>query len=171
MGVLLHHGRAGSRVHFGDAVFYRRTVHSGADDVEPGQAAGLGGVDVRLLEGLEILVAGAAGIDRGRDAARQGVVIGLEIQVRPAGVEVRVEIDEAGRDVVIAGLDDLPGVGSGDVSRDAGDFVTGDSDIEAAVAVVFDVDDVAVLEQQVVDRIGLRENGRRPGEAGQKSAA
>jgi hypothetical protein len=77
------------------------------DDVEEGQQPHGGVVDDLGFEGLEALGAGAARVDRGRHAVAERVVVGIEAQRRALHVEVRVDVDEAGRDVVVADVDGL----------------------------------------------------------------
>ena len=71
--------------------------HAAANDVEEGQHANLRSVDHQLLERLEVLPAGAAGVHDGRHAMAEGVVIGVD--VAPAGAGISLAEDGLGIDV------------------------------------------------------------------------
>ncbi len=109
--IFFHHGGAGGGVHLGDIVFHARPVHPGAHDIQPGQDARLCVIDRAGFEGFEVAVSGAPGVHGRGDSVWQRVVIGLEIQIGAAGVEVGVDVDEARRDVIIAHVEDQLGVG------------------------------------------------------------
>jgi hypothetical protein len=109
---------------------------------------------------LEALPARAAAVDDGRDAMTEGVVIGID--VAPAGtrialaihglrIHVRMKIDQAGRDEERAGVHRRPGLARRQVDRDARDPFSNNSDVEAPVSAGRWIDDVAVLQQQVVN--------------------
>src|SRR5258706_10459561 len=136
--------------------------HAAADDVEEGQHTNPRSIDHQLLERLEVLPAGAAAVDDGCHAMAERVVI--RIDVAPIGtrislaeyalrIDIRMEIDEAGGDVVSADVHRRSGLVRREIGRDARDMLSNDSDVKAPAAAARPIDDVAVLEQQVVDGV------------------
>src|SRR5690606_9131982 len=65
------------------------------------------------------------------------------------GVEVDVDVDQAGRDVVPGHVDGLEGTRRGDVRGDERDAAVLDGDVADGAQAVARVDDVAPFEQQV----------------------
>ena len=136
--------------------------HAAAHDVEKGQHANPRSIDHQLLERLEALPAGAAAVDDGRHAMTERVVIGIDVapvgtRISLAkyglGIDVGMKIDKAGCDVVGADVHGRPGLLRRQIGRDARDALSNDRDVEAPVPAARRIDDVAVLEQQVVDRL------------------
>ena len=117
-----------------------------AHDIQPGQDARPGVIDRAGFEGFEAAISGASGVHGRGDAVRQRVVIGLKIQIGAARVEVGVDVDQAGRDIIIAHVEHESGVRRRQILRDANDFIFHQGDIESAVALVPEVEHVAVLE-------------------------
>jgi hypothetical protein len=141
--------------------------HAAANDVEEGQYANLRSVDHQLLERLEVLPAGAAGVHDGRHAMAERVVIGVDVAPAGAGIslaenglgiDVRMNVDEARCDVVGAGVHGGSGPVRRQVGRDARDALAHDRNVEAPLPAARRIDHDAVLEQQVVDRIGWRDH-------------
>ncbi len=104
-----------------------------------------------IPEGGEVGGVDVAGFDGGGDAGAERVVIGIDAGRAGGGVEVGLEVDEAGGDDVVADLDDFAALRGGNAGGDLADAAFGDGDVEAAVAFVFGVDDAAAFENEVVD--------------------
>ena len=156
--IFFHHGGTGGGVHLGDVVFNLLSVHARAHDIQPGKDPRLGVIDSAGFEGFEVAMSGAARVHGRGDAVWQRVVIGLKIQIGAAGVEVRVDVDQAGRDIIIAHVEHESGMRRRQILRDPDDFIFHQGNIESAVAFVPEVEHVAVFEQHVVNgwRLGQR---------------
>ena len=81
-------------------------------------------------------------------------MIGLQIQIRPTGIKVRVKVDQARRDIEFAEVDHPLRVRRRQVLADLVNLVADDRDVKTAVALVVWVDHVPVLEQDVDDLLG-----------------
>ena len=164
VGVLAHLRGRGGRVHVGDVVFVSRD-HAVPDDVDEGKDAGDRAVGDARLEVFEGAPPRAAAVDRGGDAGGELRVVG-EDRSRIA-VMVGVQVDQAGRDVEVAHVQDAPRFDGRDVGRHARDAAARDGDVHHAVDVAGRVDDMAPLEQEIVTT--LREKARRSEERNQEN--
>lgn len=163
--MFVDHGDGFFDVHLFGVILDFRAVHAAGDDVEKGENASAGMGDDEAAEVLERIGSGTAGIDGGGDAVREGVVVGVEVEPGSFGVEVGVDIDEAGGDVIAGDIDDGARFFRGKVLADAGDGVSNDGDVEALIAMVGGVDDMSVLEEDVIDLGMSRESGEEEEEA------
>src|SRR5262249_30602927 len=90
--------------------------HSQTGDIDQSQHARANAVDDGAPESFEIAPTGAAGVDHGGDAGAKAERVRLHAVVAsprvldPGGMEqVRVDVDDAGRDVQAGYVDCLPG--------------------------------------------------------------
>ena len=79
------------------------------------------------------------------------MMVRLQIQVGPVGIEVGVQINQARRDVELAEVDHLLRVRRGDVLTHLVNLVADDRDVKTTVAFIVRIDHVPVLEQDVND--------------------
>jgi hypothetical protein len=104
--VLQRHVERRLHLHVLEVLLDAPGAHAGADDVQEGGDAGLRLIDDAALEVFEVAPAGAARIRDRRDAAAQReavgkdapVAAGIVVLLRP-GVDVHVDVDQAGHDV------------------------------------------------------------------------
>ena len=99
---------------------------------------------------------------------RQAEVAGVGAALAGARVDVRVYIDQAGRDVESRDVDHLQSGGRVQVLRDGRDRTVLDRDIADGADIILRIDDVAALQQQVVCRLaegwtGHANQGRQTG--------
>jgi hypothetical protein len=73
---------------------------------------------------------------------------------------VHVDVDKAGREVEAADVGDAFGFRGGDVRGDFGDFAIRDGEIAGGAQIVLRVNEVASLEQQVIE-LGRERDGER----------
>ena len=145
-------------------------AHSVADDVEEREHARLGAIDDAVLEILEIAPAGAAGIGDGRHADAEGVAVrveaviaGVRAALAGAGVDVGVDVDQAGSHVEAGDVDHFESGGRIQMGGDGGDGAILDGNIADGADVVLRIDDVSALEEQDRRRAGRRAGRmRRP---------
>src|SRR5262249_51477119 len=91
----------------------------------------------------------AVGVDR--------IVAVIAAAKAGAGVDVCMNVYEAGCQKKALGIDSFCGVGSGNGFFDGGDFVVSNGDVADFVKIVFGIEDGGVLEEQIV--FLLREEG------------
>ena len=84
----------------------------------------------------------------------------LEIEIGAARVEMGMNVNQAGGDVIRFCRNHGAGMGSGNAGGDARNSATRHRDIQALVAPVLRIDYMPVLDQQVVDA-GLPEGPRQ----------
>ena len=164
--VLLRHRRGRLRIHVGEVLLELPAAHPVADDVDEGQHARARAIDDARLEVLEVPPARPAGIGHRRDANAEretvgihAVVAGIRAGLAGAGVDVGVDVDQAGRDVQPRDVNRLAGLGRVDFRRDERDLAGGDRHVADGVDAVPRVDDVAAAQEEVVLRRRLRPAG------------
>jgi hypothetical protein len=114
-------------------------------DVEEGEHPRLRALDDVAAEAGEGLGARRAGVDGGGDPAPQAVRVRVDAVVRDALVQVRVQVDQAGHQHQVAGVDRL---GGRPVRTRPGQAAAGDGDIETAVDSPRRIDDPASGQDQ-----------------------
>ena len=119
-------------------------------DVEQRKGANLVGLDHVAAEAGEVVGAGAADVEPGGDAGAGGDRIGVDAPVGRAPVDVGVEIDQARRDVLTAGVMHLRGCRLVDAGFDGGDLSILDGDVELARIPGTRIDHFAARNQQIV---------------------
>src|SRR5262249_11550285 len=107
--------------------------HPDRGDVQEGDDARRGDLDDVAAEGREGRGAGRAGVDGGRAAAGQAVWIGLHAERRNAPEDVRVQIDQAGRDDRAGRVEQLARAAGGQVLAHGRDLVAVDRHVQHAV--------------------------------------
>src|SRR6266404_146246 len=110
-----------------------------------------------MPEGFEAAPTGAARIGHGRHAGAKAEGVGLYALVSRPGAtrargeeQVRVDIDEARRDVKAVNVDHLFGLRDADIRRDGGDLVAGNRYVHLRVDAVFGIDHVSAFEHEIV---------------------
>ena len=100
------HVGGGLHFHVREIVLELPASHAVADDVEEGKHTCFRTIDHARFEVVEIPPAGAAGVGDGRHADPEGETIRIDATVAgvgtwlaSAGVDVRMDIDQAGRHV------------------------------------------------------------------------
>ena len=73
--------------------------------------------------------AGRAGVDHGGDSLGDGIRVGRNAERRHAVVDVRVNIDQPGRDDLAACVECLPRLAFGNLRQDRRDLLTHNADI------------------------------------------
>src|SRR6185437_1935761 len=147
----------GNHLHISEIVFKARTAHSSPDDIDESEDAGVLAVDDVLFEVFEVAPAGAAGIADGGYAIAKGeavrpdaVVAGIGVSFTSGSVIVRVNVNQPRRDVIAGYIDGLGRIAGIEVVGYGRDFAIFDRDVHDAINVIFRVDDMPVLEQQVI---------------------
>ena len=104
--MLERHVGGGLHLHVREIVLELPAPHAVTDDVEEGQHTRFRSIDDARFEVVEIPPAGAAGVGDGRHTNPEGeaigidaVVAGVRTSLASAGVDVRMDIDQAGRHV------------------------------------------------------------------------
>ena len=103
--MLAHHRHGLFHVHLLGVVFHVPAIHPRRDDVEKRQHARLGVHNHLCVKLLEVIGARTSRVHRRRHAIAERVVIGIEIELRALRVEMRMDIDEARRHAILAGID------------------------------------------------------------------
>src|SRR3954467_394987 len=105
-GILERHFSGSITVHVLEILLEVRSAHAAAHDIEHGQNTRFGAVDNALLEVLEVAPAGTAGVNDGGDAYAEGkavginaVVAGIGITLTSPGIDVSMNVNEAGSDI------------------------------------------------------------------------
>jgi len=156
-GEFLGHSRSGGRVHVICVLFCGRWAHAAADDAEKGEDASFGAVNDAIFEVGKILVAGAAGVGDSRYTTAESEAVGIDAVISVvgvaeagAGVDVSVNVNEAGSEVETFGVDGLGGVRCRDIFFDSGDFVIANGNVVDFVEIIFLVDDGSAFDKEVV---------------------
>ena len=154
--VLAGDAGAGLRVHVMDVLLRRHHGHAQADDVDEGVGARLEAVEDPVAEVGEVAVPGRSGVDHGRRAGAEAEAVGQDalvagppLGVAGGGVEVDVDVHQAGGDVKAAHVDDASRLVGGDAGVHGGDAAPGDGHVTDFVDAVGRVDDVPAAQQQV----------------------
>ena len=166
-GELLGHRRSGGGVHVTCVLLGGGRTHAAADDVEKGEDAGFGAVNHAIFEVGKILVAGAAGIGNGRYATAEGETVGIDAVIAiigvaeaGAGVDMGVNVNEAGSEVEAFGVDGFGGVRRRDIFFDSGDFVVADGNVTDFVEIVLWVEDGGAFDKEVVFFLSEERGGK-----------
>ena len=102
-----------------------------------------------LAEAGEVAGPGAAGIDRGRDAAVAAERVGIDAERGPAPIDMGVEVDQAGRDDEAREIADV-GAGVVEPIADLRNLAAREGDIRHPVEILRRVDHAPALEDEVV---------------------
>ena len=128
-------------------------AHAFAHDVQKREHAGFGAIDDAIFEVREIAPAGAAGVGHGGDARPKGEAIRIDAVVAiigaalsGAGVDVHVNVDEAGGDIEAADIHDLAGSGRRNIRGDGGDLAARNSHVQDRAGLALAIDDMASFE-------------------------
>ena len=102
-----------------------------------------------LAEAGEVAGPGAAGVDRGGDAAVAAELVGVDAERGAAPIDMGVQVDQAGRDDEAR---DVAHIGARVVKpvADLRDLAGGEGDIGDPVEILRRVDDAPALEDEVV---------------------
>lgn len=163
----LNHVGGGGGIHVICILLCRLGAHAAANDIEEGKDASFGAVNDAIFEVGKVFVTRAAGVGDGGDAAAEGEAVGIDavvaiitINETCTGVDVSVNVDEAGRDVQAFGVDGLCGVSGEDVFFYGGDFAIANGYVTNFMDVVHGVKDGGVFDKQVVFFLS-EERGRK----------
>ena len=143
----LARGHQADVVAFADHDALRKGEDAGEGDMEIDEDADSARIDDVLAEAGEIARPGAAGVDAGGDGALPPVVLGVDPERSAAPVDMRVQIDQPGRDDLARNV--ANGVRRSEVVADRGDLAVGEGDAGDAVDGLGRVDDPAVLENEI----------------------
>ena len=159
--VLLDDGGRGGGVHVRDVLLGLARPHATADDVEKGDDPGERAVDDAVLEVGKIFVTGATGVGDGGCTTAEGETVWINRVVSivsaaesGAGVDVDVNVHEAGSNVQAGSVDGTRGTGSREIFFDRDDFVVLDGDVTNFVGVVFCVEDGSTFDEEIVLLLG-----------------
>ena len=100
-----------------------------------------------LAKAVEVAGPGAAGVDEGGDAASPRQQLGRHAKRGAAPIDVRVQVDQAGRDELAL---DLARLASREVVADRRDLAAGESDVGHLVDPLRRIDQLAALQHQIV---------------------
>ena len=127
---------------------------AGERDMQIGEDAHLAALDHVLAEAREVARPGAAGVDRGGDAAGAAELLRVDAERRAAPIDMRVQVDQARRDDVALHVARLRRAGQ--VVADLGDLAAGKRHVGDAVDVLRRVDDARAFKDQIVGHVVSR---------------
>ncbi len=137
---------------FADHDILAEAEDAGEGDVEIGQDAGAGALDDMPAKAQEVAGPGAASVDEGGGAAPGRQAIGIDAQRGAAPIDMAVQVDQAGRDHAIGGVDQLAGI----VARQAGSqlrhLAVGEGDIGRSIDALAGIKHPAAMNHQIVHR-------------------
>ncbi len=148
------------QAHVGAFAYHHRLGESedaGEGHVQERQDAHRRRLDHVLAKAREIAGPGAASVDEGRDAAGARHQLGLDAERGAAPVDMRVQVDQAGRDDLTR---DIPGILAGEAVADRGDLAAREGDVRYLVDSLRGVDDATPFEYEIV-HLSLRPGRRR----------
>ena len=105
-------------------------------------------LDDVLAEPGEIAGPRAAGVDAGRNGAAAREILGVNAERRASPINVRVQVDEAGRDDEARHVANLSAVVS-EALADCRDLSASEGDVGDAVEILRGVDDTTVAEDEI----------------------
>jgi hypothetical protein len=128
--------------------------NTGKGDMEVGEDAHVAALDHVLAEPREVPWTRAARIDRGRDARAAAEFLSVDAEWRAAPVDMRVQIDQSGRDDRAGHIANV-GVGIRlQPGSDPGDFTLRERDIAHGVELLRRIDHAASPQDEVVSHSG-----------------
>ena len=166
--VAQRHLSRGFRFHVRENILVLRSTHSSADNIQERQHPRLRSIDDALLEILKVSPARAAGIGHRRNAGAESESVRIYAKVSSvgsrltsAGVDVDMDIHQAGRDVKSAHIDNLQRLRGIDMLSHGGDLSIADSNVPHRTDLVLGVDNVTTLQKQIVLILGEAGSGHK----------
>jgi len=151
-----HHGGQGLSIHGGSILFELRATHATTGDVDKSENASFRSINAAMFEVFEILPAAGAGIDDGGDAStrcdgigHEGCLPGDFLFDPSVCVDVGVDVDQSGSDDQTGGVDGFAAGTGWDGWCDTGDPALGNREVEATVAAIGGINELAVADHQI----------------------